>query len=108
MNRKRKLSLPGPLVLVGGVALGYAGLKVLLGLRAKADEGFFDWDGPAEKGVDVGSASIDVPAMYYRDDWPGRDRNLGSRWPPSPARPWSWPGASACRLRFSRDCGNCC
>jgi hypothetical protein len=68
MSRKRKLSIPGPLLVASGVALGYAGLRALLGLRPKADEGFFDWHGPVEKDVDVGSALIDLPAKYYRDD----------------------------------------
>lgn len=68
MVRKRRPSLSGPLLLAGGVALGYAGLKALLGLWPKADEGFFDWEGPTEKGVDVGSATTDLPYMYYRDD----------------------------------------
>jgi hypothetical protein len=68
MSRKHKLFIPGPLLLAGGVALGYAGVKALLGLRPGADENFFDWTGPAEKGVDVGSARIDLPINYYRED----------------------------------------
>jgi hypothetical protein len=31
-------------------------------------DGFFAWDGPSEQGVDVGSAVIDLPIRYYRDD----------------------------------------
>lgn len=68
MSGKRKSLIPGPLLLAGGVALGYAGLKALLGLKPGADDDFFQWTGPVETGVDVGSAQVDVPAMYYRDD----------------------------------------
>jgi Acetoacetate decarboxylase (ADC) len=57
-----------PLLVAGGAALGYAGLRALLGLKPGADEGFFEWTGPAEKGVNVGSARVDLPVMYYRDD----------------------------------------
>lgn len=56
-------------VAVAGVAVvGYAGLRALLGLRPGAEEGFFDWTGPTQKGIDVGSAIVDLPTMYYRDD----------------------------------------
>lgn len=68
MTRKRKSLIAGPLLLAGGAALGYAGLKALLGLKPGADEDFFHWTGPAETGVDVGSARMDLPIMYYRDD----------------------------------------
>ena len=68
MTRKRKMFIPGPLLLAGGVALGYAGLKALLGLKPGAEEDFFDWTGPSEKDVDIGSARIDLPINYYRDD----------------------------------------
>ncbi len=34
--------------------------------QAKSD--FFHWTGPTAKGVDVGSARVDLPIMYYRDD----------------------------------------
>jgi hypothetical protein len=54
--------------LAGATALGYVGVKALLGLQPGADEGFFNWTGPTAKGVDVGSAEIDLPIMYYRDD----------------------------------------
>lgn len=100
MNGKRKLSIPGPLVLAGGLALGYAGLKALLGLRPKADEGFFDWQGPAEKGVDVGSASIDLPAMYYRDDcfqgfFSADAEAVRAVLPSADLHPVLWPGGRA-------------
>jgi hypothetical protein len=68
MTRKRRSLIPAPLAVAGGVALGYAGIRALLGLKPRADEGFFDWTGPSEEGVDVGSARVDVPIMYYRDD----------------------------------------
>ncbi|MCL7453644.1 MAG: acetoacetate decarboxylase family protein [Anaerolineae bacterium] len=68
MKAKRKTSLPGPLVFAGAAALGYVGVRALLGLKPGADEDFFDWTGPTEKGIDVGSARVDLPVMYYRDD----------------------------------------
>jgi hypothetical protein len=71
MKRKGKPYLFNPLVLAGGAILGYAGVKgvqALLGLRPGADADFFNWTGPTAKGVDVGSAQVDLPIMYYRDD----------------------------------------
>jgi hypothetical protein len=68
MKAKRKRSLPGPLLFAGAAALGYVGARALLGLTPGADEDFFDWKGPTEKGVDIGSAVVDLPIMYYRDD----------------------------------------
>ncbi len=68
MKSKHRSFLPGPFVLGGAVALGYAGLRALLGLASGADEGFFEWTGPTAKGVDVGSAKVDLPIMYYRED----------------------------------------
>lgn len=68
MKVRRKRSLPGPLVFAGAAALGYVGIKALLGLTPGADEDFFDWKGPTEKGLDIGSARVDLPVMYYRDD----------------------------------------
>jgi hypothetical protein len=68
MGRKGKSLLCSPLVLAGGIAVGYAGLRALLGLKRGADEGFFQWTGPVTKGIDVGSARVDLPTMYYRDD----------------------------------------
>ncbi|MFC2023673.1 acetoacetate decarboxylase family protein [Chloroflexota bacterium] len=68
MDRKQKSFLISPLVLAGGIAVGYAGLKSLLGLKPGADKDFFNWTGPAAKGVDVGSVLVDLPVMYYRDD----------------------------------------
>ena len=67
MKLKRS-SLPSPLVLAGAAALGYAGVRALLGLTPGADDDFFAWTGPGEKDVDVGSARVDLPVMYYRDD----------------------------------------
>jgi hypothetical protein len=57
-----------PLTLLGGIGLGYTGVRALLGLTPGADDDFFAWDGPTETGVDVGSALVDVPANYYRED----------------------------------------
>jgi len=68
MKRKSKLLSPTPLILAGVAALGYAGVKALLGLKPGADRDFFHWTGPTAKGVDVGSARVDLPIMYYRDD----------------------------------------
>ncbi len=68
MTRKGKSLIPGPLLVAGAAALGYAGVRALLGLKPGAEEGFFVWTGPTAKGVDVGSAKIDLPIMYYRDD----------------------------------------
>jgi hypothetical protein len=68
MKRKRKSFLPGPFFLGGLVALGYAGVRALLGLAPGADEDFFEWAGPTAKGVDVGSIKVDLPIMYYRED----------------------------------------
>ena len=68
MERKRKPRVFTPLVVAGGIALGYAGLNALLGLKRGADEGFFQWTGPVSKGIDAGSIQVDLPAMYYRDD----------------------------------------
>jgi hypothetical protein len=68
VTMKRK-SLPiGPAVIVGAAALGYAGIKSLLGLKPGAEEDFFDWTGPTAKDIDVGSGKVDLPTMYYRDD----------------------------------------
>ncbi|HSJ58213.1 MAG TPA: acetoacetate decarboxylase family protein, partial [Anaerolineae bacterium] len=67
MKRKRS-SLPPPLLVAGAAALGYAGVRALLGLAPGADETFVEWTGPTELGVDVGSARVDLPIMYYRDD----------------------------------------
>jgi hypothetical protein len=68
MGRKGKSGVPGVLVVAGGITLGYTAVKALLGLKPGADEGFFEWTGPSEQGVDVGSARIDLPIRYYRDD----------------------------------------
>jgi hypothetical protein len=68
MKRKEKSLSLGPFLLGGTAALGYAGLKALLGLKPGADADFFKWTGPTATGVDVGSAQIDLPIMYYRDD----------------------------------------
>ena len=57
-----------PLLMAGAAVLGYAGVKALLDLGPGADADFFHWTGPTAKGVDVGSAKIDLPIMYYRDD----------------------------------------
>jgi hypothetical protein len=100
MNRKSKPSIAGPLVLAGGVALGYAGLRALLGLWPKADEGFFDWQGPAEKGVDVGSAIVNLPAMYYRDDsfagfFSADAEAVRNQLPADDLHPVLWPGGRA-------------
>lgn len=100
MSRKRRLSIPGPLLLAGGVALGYAGLKALLGLRPKAEEGFFDWQGPSETGVDVGSALINIPAKYYRDDcfigfFSADAEAVRKVLPSAELHPALWPGGRA-------------
>jgi hypothetical protein len=58
----------GAVAVAGAAVVGYAGFRALLGLRPGAEERFFDWTGPTQKGVDVGSAKIDLPIMYYRDD----------------------------------------
>jgi hypothetical protein len=58
----------GIVVVAGAATLGYVGVKALLGLRPGAEDDFFEWTGPVEKGMDVGSAKVDVPVMYYRDD----------------------------------------
>lgn len=50
----------------GAAALNKARRK-LLRLDEPLD-GFFDYTGPARQGVDVGSARIDLPIRYYRDD----------------------------------------
>jgi hypothetical protein len=68
MKNSKKSFLPSTFILTGAAAMGYAGVKALLGLKPEADTGFFNWTGPAEKGVDIGSAKIDLPIMYYRDD----------------------------------------
>jgi hypothetical protein len=68
MKTKTKSFSPGPLLLAGTAVLGYKGLKALLDLKPGADEGFFEWTGPTAQGVDVGSARLDLPIMYYRDD----------------------------------------
>lgn len=65
MSRRK---LHGPLLLAGGVALGYVGLRALLGLKPGADDDFFDWTGPSAQGVDVGSDQVDLPVMYYNDN----------------------------------------
>jgi hypothetical protein len=57
-----------PFFLAGAAALGYAGIRALLGLLPGADTDFFHWTGPTRKGVNVGSAQVDLPIMYYRDD----------------------------------------
>jgi hypothetical protein len=67
MKGKGRSLLYGSLV-AGGIAAGYVGLKALLGLEPGADEDFFRWSGPETKGVDVDSAQVDLPVMYYRDD----------------------------------------
>lgn len=67
--KSRDKSFPwSSFALAGATALGYVGVKALLGLKPGADEDFFNWTGPTAKGVDVGSAEIDLPIMYYRDD----------------------------------------
>lgn len=58
----------GTVIVAGAATLGYFGAKALLGLRPGAEDDFFVWTGPTEKGVDVGSAKVDLPVMYYRDD----------------------------------------
>jgi hypothetical protein len=58
----------GTVIMAGAATLGYFGAKALLGLRPGAEDDFFVWRGPTEKGIDVGSAKIDLPIMYYRDD----------------------------------------
>lgn len=68
MKRKDRSFSLSPLFLAGVAALGYAGVRALLGLRPGADTDFFQWTGPTAKGVDVGSARVDLPVMYYRDD----------------------------------------
>jgi hypothetical protein len=68
MSKSRNASLFAPLALLGSIGLGYAGARALLGLTPGADDDFFDWKGPTEKGVDVGSARVDLPINYYRDD----------------------------------------
>ena len=66
--KRHKPFLRKPLLMAGAAALSYAGVKALLDLRPGADADFFNWTGPTAKGVDVGSAKIDLPIMYYRDD----------------------------------------
>lgn len=68
MPKKSNGSLFAPLALLGGIGLGYAGTRALLGLTPGADDDFFAWEGPREKGVDVGSARVDLPINYYRED----------------------------------------
>ncbi|MEJ2556037.1 MAG: acetoacetate decarboxylase family protein [Anaerolineae bacterium] len=68
MKRKDGFSSLRPLFLAGAAALGYAGVRALLGLLPGADTDFFHWTGPIRKGVNVGSAQVDLPIMYYRDD----------------------------------------
>lgn len=66
--KRRKSYLRRSLVLAGAATLGYMGARALLGLKPDADMDFFCWTGPRSKGVDVGSARVDLPIMYYRDD----------------------------------------
>ncbi len=54
------------LAILGG--LGYAGARAVLGITPGADDDFFDWKGPTEEDVDVGSARVNLPVKYYRDD----------------------------------------
>ena len=68
MGRKGKSFSTRPLLLASMAALGYASARVLLGLRPSADKDFFKWTGPTAEGIDVGSARMDLPIMYYRDD----------------------------------------
>lgn len=68
MKRKDGSFSLRPLFLAGVAALGYAGVRALLGLLPGADTDFFHWTGPTRKGVNVGSAQVDLPIMYYRDD----------------------------------------
>jgi hypothetical protein len=68
MKRKQNSFFPAPLVWGSAALLGYVSVKKLLGLEPGADEDFFNWTGPTAKGVDVGSAKIDLPILYYRDD----------------------------------------
>ncbi len=66
MERKGRL-----LAWAGMAALGYAtirGLRALLGLRREAIEAFLRWRGPVAQNIDVGSARVDLPIYYYRDD----------------------------------------
>jgi hypothetical protein len=66
---RRKQSLLRALLLISGAAvLGYAGVRALLDLQPGADVDFFRWTGPTAKGIDVGSAKVDLPILYYRDD----------------------------------------
>jgi hypothetical protein len=64
------VALRFPWKLAGAAALTYAGVRLTKSLlrQGEADEGFFDWTGPSEADIDVGSASIDLPIRYYRDD----------------------------------------
>jgi hypothetical protein len=68
MSKMSKFSLLRPLVMAGAAAAGYAGIRALLGLTPGADEGFFEWTGPTVRGVGIGSTTVDLPIMYYRDD----------------------------------------
>lgn len=56
------------LAALGGIGLGYAGARALLGLAPGAEDNFFDWKGPRQEGVVVGSDRINLPVKYYRDD----------------------------------------
>jgi hypothetical protein len=68
MKRKKGSISLCPFIYAGAAVAGYAALKNLLGLQRDADADFFKWTGPTATGVDVGSAVIDLPIMYYRDD----------------------------------------
>ena len=67
MKRKQSF-LRAPLLISGAAVLGYAGVRALLDLQPGADVDFFRWTGPTAKGIDVGSAKVDLPILYYRDD----------------------------------------
>ena len=54
---------------------------------------FFDWEGPASKGVKIGSAVFDLPIFYYRDDlflgfFTGSYKNPHGRLPTNESRKW--------------------
>ena len=58
----------GAFLLAGVTALGYVGARTFLGLWPRANARFFNWTGPISKGVQAGSARIDLPVKYYRED----------------------------------------
>lgn len=68
MKAKSRWLIQGALILAGSAALGYWGLRALLGINPCGNANFYNLAWTTSRRIDTKSGPVDLPIKYYRDD----------------------------------------